>query len=382
LKKLVFTLGLILALVPLASCNDSDVAAVSQIPTPPISAEASAPVPPHDTTISTFATPDTGTAPAEETAANPSPGTLPEVDTLTQDPPKDEQPAIVVGETLPPKPLPPFKVKETVIEFLVDGQKVVGTLAVPEGTDPAPVILLFHGYTGSRESDPVAGTNESLFGRTARLWATEGYASLRIDFRDSGVGKATWANTTFDRQIEDAVAAVEFLKSEARVDGKRIAAVGWSQGGLVTSALAAKTPGLKAAGLWNAVTVPPLTYATILGSQTLKTGLTAGNKIVGSTNLKGPFFEGIYAIDPVAEMAKYAGPLFVAIGTKDTVVAPQPQMGKLFTKYHEGIEELWIRDMDHGFNKETSAVMIDEMAKATLAFLRKGLDAQGVVPGR
>ena len=373
--KLIMTLGLILALVPLAGCNDSDPQAISQASPSLVTSQAPAPV-------STFAVPAavTSTAPLVETPVSPSPDAISGADALTQDPPNVEPNAVVLGETLPPKPLPPFKVKEEIVTFLVSGQKVVGTLTIPEGTDPAPVILIFHGYTGSRDANPVAGTGESLFGRTARLWATEGYASLRIDFRNSGASDGIWADTTFDRQIEDAVAAVAFLQSDKRVDGKRIAAVGWSQGGLVTIALAAKTPALRAVGLWNAVTVPPLTYTAIFTAQTLKDGLAAGNRLV--VNLKRPFFEGIYAIDPVAEMARYSGPLFVAVGTRDTVVAPQPQMGNLFIKYHEGTEELWTRDMDHGFNKDTSAAIVDEMAKATLAFLRKGLDgaAQGVSP--
>ncbi|RCW83069.1 alpha/beta hydrolase family protein [Phyllobacterium bourgognense] len=372
MNKYIFVSGLLLALTALSGCNNSNPHSSSTTP------DQSA------TTASTFATsvatpagtPEVTTG--ETTSIDDTLGKdrTAKDDDPTQAPPNSPPQLIVNDETPPPsKPLPPFTVKEEITTFLVNGQKVVGTLAVPEGTGPAPVILVFHGYTGSRDANLVAGTGgESLFSRAARLWATEGYASLRIDFRNSGESDGIWADTTFDGQIDDAIAAVAFLQIDKRVDGKRIAAVGWSQGGLVASALAAKTPALRAVGLWNAVTVPPLTYSLILGPQALKDGPAAANKLVGRTGLKGSFFQGIYTIDPVAEIARYDGPLFVAAGTNDSVVAPQPQMGNLFLKYHEGIEELWVRDMDHGFDKDRSAAVVDEMAKATLTLLRKGLD--------
>ncbi|TXR49088.1 hypothetical protein [Phyllobacterium endophyticum] len=78
-------------------------------------------------------------------------------------------------------------------------------------------------------------------------------------------------------------------------------------------------------------------------------------------------------------MSRYNGPLFVAVGTKDALVGPQPQMGKLFIKYHKGAHaELMIRDMDHHFNVDKKVEDLDEMIDKTLGYLKKYLDVDEV----
>ncbi|MBB3236219.1 hypothetical protein [Phyllobacterium endophyticum] len=116
------------------------------------------------------------------------------------------------------------------------------------------------------------------------------------------------------------------------------------------------------------------------GEQNLIAGLkTANDKLVPGTTLNGAFFKEIYAIDPVAEMSRYNGPLFVAVGTKVALVGPQPQMGKLFIKYHRGAHpELMIRDMDHHFNVDKKVEDLDEMIDKTLGYLKKYLDVDEV----
>jgi alpha/beta superfamily hydrolase len=168
----------------------------------------------------------------------------------------------------------PFNVAGEESSFLVDGKKVSGTLATPVGKSPAPVVLLLHGYGGHRNHVVIRSTGEGILQRAARTWAKSGYASLRIDFRGSGKSETAWAETTFSRQVEDAVQALSFLRSSKLVDGKRIAVVGFSQGGMIAAALAAKTPSLRGVGLWNAVTIPPATYRHLLGGEkTLIAGL-------------------------------------------------------------------------------------------------------------
>lgn len=277
--------------------------------------------------------------------------------------------------------LPKSKVIEDRTVFQVDGQDVIGTLARPDDNKKHPVILLLHGFTGTRDEMMMPDVSEGVFKRTARIWGEHGYSSLRIDFRGSGESASTWAETTFDRQIEDALAALDFLKTDKRVDGKRIAVVGWSQGGLVASAVAGKTPSLRGVGLWSPVASAPMTFTAVFGPDTMKEALKPGAKLVSGkilgtsdTAMNASFFKNMYTVDPIAEIVSYKGPLFVAVGTEDAVVAPQPVMGQLFLKYHDGREELWVRDMDHDFSGSKTSKFVDEMAPSTLAFLRKGLD--------
>ncbi|WP_248306586.1 hypothetical protein [Devosia sp. MC521] len=48
------------------------------------------------------------------------------------------------------------------VSYEVDGMKVVGTLVTPEG-DPAPVVLLFHGFGGSRDELEIPSVGKGIF---------------------------------------------------------------------------------------------------------------------------------------------------------------------------------------------------------------------------
>ena len=87
------------------------------------------------------------------------------------------------------------------------GLRMVGTLALPEAL-PAPVVLLLHGFTGTRDEMAIAGTGEGIFTRVARLLAAAGYASLRVDFIGSGDSVGDFADTTFEGQVADGLAAL------------------------------------------------------------------------------------------------------------------------------------------------------------------------------
>ena len=145
-----------------------------------------------------------------------------------------------------------FAADEETISFLSNGQKVIGTLALPEG-EPAPVVLMLHGFTGARDELKTDHVKAGVFARTARRLAEQGFASLRIDFRGSGesVEDISFAETTFEGQIADAIAAIGYLKGSDKVQSDDIYMIGWSQGGLVASAVAGRDGGLDAVALWG-----------------------------------------------------------------------------------------------------------------------------------
>jgi len=269
---------------------------------------------------------------------------------------------------------------ESVVIFEVEGDNVVGTLALPETGTPPPVALLLHGFSGNRDELPVTDTEEGVFQRTARLLAERGIASLRIDFRGSGDSDGAWEDTTFTRQITDAMAAIDLLAGHEAVDGDRIGLVGWSQGGLVAAA-AAQHPSVASTVLWAPAATPAANFTFLLGPETITEGLAAGDEIVtaelpwgATTNLRGGFFEELFVVNPVAEIAAYDGPLLVIVGSRDTVVFPQPQSGAQFLRYHDGPEELLLLDTDHVWDAFTGPDMVDQMAFWTGAWLGMTMD--------
>jgi dipeptidyl aminopeptidase/acylaminoacyl peptidase len=263
---------------------------------------------------------------------------------------------------------------ETLVYARVEGQRVVGTLCLPQG-GPAPVVLMLHGFTGSRDEMLVTGVGEGVFSRSARRLAQQGLASLRIDFRGSGDSDGDFSDTTYEGQIADGLAAVTLLASEPRVQGKRIALLGWSQGGLVAAAVAGRTNVPVATALWAAVADPQESIGNLLGKALVEAGLQTGETPLAialdwkSFSLKQGYFDGMFAIDPAAEVAAYLGPLFVAHGRLDEAVLPHAA-AKLLAA-HKASQESWLEDMDHSFNASTGPRTLDRLLDATADFFKR-----------
>ena len=271
-----------------------------------------------------------------------------------------------------------YSVSESDVRFSSQGQTVVGTLAMPDGEGPAPVVLLLHGFTGTRQELPVVGTEDTMFSRAARWLGERGVASLRIDFRGSGESEGAWEDTTFSGQIADVSAALDYLETLEGIDSGRASILGLSQGGLVGAAAAGRDARVSNLVLWSAVSNPVMSYGILLGYDNLLAGAVAGDELMtielpwgAETSLRGPFFEDIFLVDPVAEIASYAGPLLVVNGARDTTVTPQPHAGQVFLDYHEGAEALVLLDGDHIFDVLAGVTdAIDEALAYSLAWLQ------------
>ena len=270
---------------------------------------------------------------------------------------------------------------EKTVLFRVDGKSVVGTLETPDNaTKPAPVVLMLHGFTGSRDELPVKDTDEGVFARTARQLAENGYASLRIDFRGSGESQGAWEDTTFSGQIADAVAAIDWLKNSRDIDNDNISILGWSQGGLVAAHAAAERPEVKSVILWAPVTNPMATFSSLFGSETVMNAIAGAPETPHTvklpwgvdTTLKGAFYQELPVTSPAAAIAGYEGPLMVIVGTKDTLVTPQPAAGQILLNYHPGKQQLVVFDTDHVWDAFAGPGTLDgQMIPTTLKWLEE-----------
>ncbi|WP_089727753.1 alpha/beta hydrolase family protein, partial [Candidatus Thiosymbion oneisti] len=260
-------------------------------------------------------------------------------------------------------------------------QTIVGILTEPETTPPYPIVVMLHGFSGNKDgfSQPLQETGETMYGRTARVFAENGIASLRIDFRGSGESDGDFADMTFTRQISDTLTAIEYAANLPRIDSERMGLLGRSQGGLVAATAAARDDRIDSAVLWVAVSIPYATYSDVYGSETVQAGLNAaeGELVEASTTwgstfeLKRPFFEGLLKIDPVAEIVRFTKPLMVVVGLQDTIIKPQPQMGEIYLRYHEGEERLVKLDANHFINiPEQSAELDKAIAWSTDWFIK------------
>jgi len=266
-------------------------------------------------------------------------------------------------------------VTESEVHFIIEGERINGVLTRPESSEcPVPVIVLLHGFLGHMNDLLVYDSEESLYEMTARLFAEKGLASLRFDFRGSGTSNGEWKDTTFTKQISDAISSIDFLSSVEDVDSRRIGVIGLSQGGLVAACLAARDSRVKSVALWSAVAIPVHTYSALLGKDSVDRAInadpfeeiTAGISWGGTTVLRKEFFDELFLINPVAEIVSYDGPLLVVSGSKDDLVFPQPEVSNLFTMYHKGVERLLQQDSGHIFDLFERKDKVLEIIEATL----------------
>lgn len=115
-----------------------------------------------------------------------------------------------------------------------------GTLTLPKGAGPFPVVVLVHG-SGPNDRDESVGAIKP-FKDLAWGLASKGIAVLRYEKRTrvSPVGVVTQKE-----EVEDGARdAIALLKSTPEIDGKRIFLLGHSQGGYLAPRIARANPGL------------------------------------------------------------------------------------------------------------------------------------------
>jgi pimeloyl-ACP methyl ester carboxylesterase len=115
-----------------------------------------------------------------------------------------------------------------------EGATLAGTLFTPPTPGPHPAIVLLHG-SGRLTRDS--------FGPYPHFFTSLGLAVLIYDKRASGESTGAYLpRTTYYPEVflEDAIAAVQFLQQQDRVDAKRIGLWGTSEGGMLTTQVAAR----------------------------------------------------------------------------------------------------------------------------------------------
>lgn len=258
---------------------------------------------------------------------------------------------------------------EKLVRIDSDGRGLAGILNRPCGIPAPAVVLMLHGFTGQKNEFQLAKTGIGLFAYAAAKLAEQGIATLRIDFNGSGDSAGNWIDTTFSGQINDAMLAYDYLQTLRDVDGSRVGILGYSQGGLVASHVAALRPQASAVVLWAPVTNPMSTFSSLVGAETvaraiageaseeIRTKLSWG----GETTLKAAFYKELPLFAPAVAISRYHGPLRVVVGRREMIVAPQPAEGRSLLTHHGGVNDLVEVDSGHDWNAETSPDTVENV---------------------
>jgi dienelactone hydrolase len=130
--------------------------------------------------------------------------------------------------------------------------QVPATIYVPPGQGPFPAVALFHGCHG------VTASNHTW----ARWLRDRGYVAFVVDswaargIRDGCAAEQPDVPNT--ERLDDAIGALRFLQAQPRVDGGRVGAMGWSNGGVFAMAVV-NGPSLQRASR-RAVAIPAPGY--------------------------------------------------------------------------------------------------------------------------
>ena len=110
---------------------------------------------------------------------------------------------------------------------VIPGDRIQAFLAKPDGAGPFPAVVGLHGCAGMHET-----TKQKL----ADDLIASGYVTLLVDsFATRGIDHfCTYSAVNVSRRMSDAYGALAFLARQSFVDIRRVAAVGFSQGGSVT----------------------------------------------------------------------------------------------------------------------------------------------------
>jgi dipeptidyl aminopeptidase/acylaminoacyl peptidase len=147
--------------------------------------------------------------------------------------------AALVGEASAQGALPwsaPATVSVTTEQhrFTSHGRQLAGTLYLPRSQHPVAAVVVTHSASSPLRSAP-------LYQHLQRMLPALGMAVFVYDRRGSGQSGTRDAGGDFTRLADDAVAAVRNLKTDPRIDPRRIGTWGLSQGGWIAPLAAARS---------------------------------------------------------------------------------------------------------------------------------------------
>ncbi len=141
----------------------------------------------------------------------------------------------------PQTPKAPFPYTEKEVSFYntKDSIQLAGTLTLPKDKKDFPSVILL---TGSGPQD----RNESIMGHKPFLVLADyltrnGIAVLRFDDRGVGESEGDFMQSDAGDFVNDAEAALNFLKNHPQINNDKIGVLGHSEGGLVGTMLAAQS---------------------------------------------------------------------------------------------------------------------------------------------
>jgi len=140
---------------------------------------------------------------------------------------------VVVRPQTPVAPYP-YIAEEVIFNNDNANVELAGTLTLPDTEIASPAVILIHG-SGRNDRN---GTGFGTFHLLADYLTRQGIAVLRYDKRGAGESTGDYGQSTTLDFATDVKAAIEFLKSDSRINPALIGLIGHSEGGVIAPLVA------------------------------------------------------------------------------------------------------------------------------------------------
>lgn len=200
----------------------------------------------------------------------------------------------------PQEPLKPYSYYSEDLRFenTKDNIMLAGTLTLPKGDGPHPVVILISGSGPQNRDSELAGHKPFLV--LADHLTRNGIAVFRYDDRGTAESKGRFSAATSADLANDVEAAIQYLKTRKEINKKKIGLVGHSEGGIIAPMVAVKNKDVNYLVLLAGIGIP---IDQMLIQQTEMLGKASG---ITDENLQGVLAttQGAYEIVQTTEPAK------------------------------------------------------------------------------
>lgn len=252
---------------------------------------------------------------------------------------------VPVGEAKPTRAL----FEEQPVSFDSNGTRLDGILTLPRGGQriPYPAVLFVHD-SGAQDRDETLGPNRPFF-ELARGLAVYGIASFRYDKRTLAAPQTVHPlrSTVQDEVLDDALAALELLRTKGAIDGHRLWILGHGLGGSLAPTIARADGGVfgiialagslrpidailrdrilaAGSGAGNLGGADPIsggdTRAMLAILDSLEAGTLPDSRIV--MGIGSPYLRDYRARDLAGDFAGFKGPSLLLFAGKDDRIGP------------------------------------------------------------
>ena len=163
---------------------------------------------------------------------------------------------IVKKANRPQEPKGPFSYVESEVTFenYIEKFPLAGTLTLPKGDGPFPAVILVSGSGPQDRNEEILG--HKPFWIIADFLTNQGFAVLRYDDRGTGQSKGVFASATSVELASDAESALDFMRSNPKIQKDKISIAGHSEGAMIAVMLAAKIKDIHSVVLMAGPAIP------------------------------------------------------------------------------------------------------------------------------